>query len=293
MTAMPDLTELIAAQHGVFTRRQVRSLGVTAKRERRMVATRQWLPVLGPSYVQAGTPIGVTQRARAATLVGPGVAALHTAAELHGLAAVRDDLHTHVHVARGNHPKVRGLTAHSGAPIEPADVTTALGIPVTTRRRTAVDLSATLPWRPAVDLAREALFRRWITLDELAADARSRVGCHRTPQLVAILRLLGAGGRSYGELRLHQILRRAGIDGWRANVVLAGIGEVDVLFPRQRVVVEIDGYHVHSRREVFQRDRDKGNRLLQAGYRVLRFTWVDLTDRPQLVVTQIRQLLAA
>ncbi len=293
MTALPDLAELLATQHGVFTRPQLRALGVTAKRERRMVATRQWLPVLGPSYVQGGTPIGVPQRAQAATLVGPGVAGLHTAAELHGLADVRDDLHAHVHVARGNHPKVRGLTAHSSAPLEPADVTTALGIPVTTRRRTAVDLAASLPWRAAVDVAREALHRRWITVDELAADASGRAGCHGTPQLMAIVRLLDAGGRSFGELRLHQLLRGAGISGWRANVVLAGIGEVDVLFPRQRVVVEIDGYHVHSQREVFQRDRDKSNRLLQAGYRVLRFTWADLADRPQLVVAQIRQLTAA
>jgi len=69
------------------------------------------------------------------------------------------------------------------------------------------------------------------------------------------------------------------------------IGEVDLLFEAALVVVEIDGHRVHGRREAIQRDRTKQDRLTAAGYTVLRFTWVDLTRRPDAVVSRIRSTL--
>ncbi|MFZ0323118.1 MAG: DUF559 domain-containing protein [Actinomycetes bacterium] len=90
-------------------------------------------------------------------------------------------------------------------------------------------------------------------------------------------------------------MRTAGVTGWRANVVLRDargvIGVVDLLFEAARLVVEIDGYAVHGRREAFQRDRTKQNRLIAAGYTVLRFTWDDVQNRPHAIVSQIRAAL--
>ncbi|MGV8967955.1 MAG: DUF559 domain-containing protein, partial [Cellulomonas sp.] len=41
----------------------------------------------------------------------------------------------------------------------------------------------------------------------------------------------------------------------------------------------------------FQSDRTRQNRLVNAGFTVLRFTWQDLTDRPAEVLRQIRAAL--
>ena len=43
---------------------------------------------------------------------------------------------------------------------------------------------------------------------------------------------------------------------------------------------EIDGRAFHSDADRFQRDRTRQNRLVGAGWTVLRFTWNDLRDRP-------------
>jgi very-short-patch-repair endonuclease len=41
----------------------------------------------------------------------------------------------------------------------------------------------------------------------------------------------------------------------------------------------------------FRTDRFKGNALVGAGWTLLRFTWHDLTNRPEYVIAQIRAAL--
>jgi hypothetical protein len=69
------------------------------------------------------------------------------------------------------------------------------------------------------------------------------------------------------------------------------IGYGDIVFARARLVIEIDGWAFHSDQERFQRDRSRQNRLVAAGWTVLRFTWSDLKDRPEAFVAAIRTAL--
>ena len=41
----------------------------------------------------------------------------------------------------------------------------------------------------------------------------------------------------------------------------------------------------------FRADRSKGNALVRAGWKLLRFTWHDLINRPEYVVAEIRAAL--
>jgi very-short-patch-repair endonuclease len=100
---------------------------------------------------------------------------------------------------------------------------------------------------------------------------------------------------SPAELLLHQLLRDAGVVGWVANPALRIEGAVirpDVLLAAARLVLEVDGWAFHGGREEFQRDRDRQNALTSAGYRVLRFTWQDLSERPNEVLKRIRRTLS-
>jgi very-short-patch-repair endonuclease len=54
-------------------------------------------------------------------------------------------------------------------------------------------------------------------------------------------------------------------------------------------VIEIDGRRAHGELHHFERDRHRQNRLVLAGYVVLRYTWHQLVTDPAGVAAQIRQ----
>ena len=93
----------------------------------------------------------------------------------------------------------------------------------------------------------------------------------------------------------HRLLRRHHITGWTTNswVKTANGGyPVDVLFRRERVIVEFDGYEFHSDRDAFEHDRTRRNELELAGYTVLNFTWAQVQERPEWVIGCILRALA-
>jgi very-short-patch-repair endonuclease len=67
---------------------------------------------------------------------------------------------------------------------------------------------------------------------------------------------------------------------------------VDFLWPEQRLIVETDGFGAHGTRRAFERDRQRDARLQAAGYRVLRFTWRQLLDEPEVVAARLAAALA-
>ena len=62
---------------------------------------------------------------------------------------------------------------------------------------------------------------------------------------------------------------------------------VDFLWVESNLVVEVDGQASHGTSRAFQADRDRDGRLAVSGYRVLRFTWWDVTRRPAVVVGKV------
>ncbi|MFT3859969.1 endonuclease domain-containing protein [Micropruina sp.] len=100
---------------------------------------------------------------------------------------------------------------------------------------------------------------------------------------------------SGGERTLQELLRRNRITGWVANAELVVGGQTcfpDILFEAARLVLEFDGYGVHSKPEVFESDRRRQNLLVIGGYHVLRYTWKQLTEQPDALIAQVRTMLA-
>ena len=71
------------------------------------------------------------------------------------------------------------------------------------------------------------------------------------------------------------------------------VARVDFCFLAARLVVEADGYAFHSDRIAFRRDRDRLNDLERLGWRVLRFTWEDVVQRPDHVLRLVNECLRA
>jgi very-short-patch-repair endonuclease len=67
----------------------------------------------------------------------------------------------------------------------------------------------------------------------------------------------------------------------------------DVLWAKERLVVELDGYAFHRSRTAFERDRARDARLQLAGYRVIRITHRRLLSEPEAVIEEILGMLAA
>jgi len=284
---------LAAGQGGLFTRAQARTCGLSNYQIRRRLAAGDWFVVLGPVLARGGRVVTPALRDRAALLaVEPAILCGPSAARLHGIA-VRDK-RTWLTVAPHHRVRLPGVKVVREL-LPRGDVVMIDGVPLTARGRTVFDCLRWLPEREASELLDTALQRRWIDLDWLTARVHRFAGRHGVTRMVALVRQAGSGVRSAAERMLVTELRRAKVTGWQANMEiyddrgdLIGIG--DIVFPGLRLVIEVDGRAWHSTGEVFQRDRRRQNRLVAAGWTVLRFTWQDLTERPDEVVATVREM---
>jgi len=141
-------------------------------------------------------------------------------------------------------------------------------------------------------LIEQYLRERRLTVESLAAALPALAGTPRQEVRRRIVRNSMDNPWSGGERQLQALLRSRRVTGWIANgeLVIAGSSYYpDLLWPDQRVIIEFDGYEVHSRRDVFETDRRRQNALVLAGYLVLRVTWKQLNERPDEVVRLIRE----
>lgn len=291
--------EVASRQAGVFTRGQARSAGWSAYQVRHRIGDGTWTALPGRGLVASGTPLEPLTLAWATYLSAPdGVVSHATAAGVHGFPVPTAAVDGRVgHVITLDRNEVRGVARHL-LRLSPGETCRVDGLPVTSRRRTAIDCLAGADRDGALHLWAWLASRRVLTRSQLAEDVRARLGCAGTPQLLRILALTGTGAASVAELGLHRLLRSAGLTGWAANVTVRArsgrvIAVVDVLFARQRLVIEVDGYAAHAGRSAFVQDRRRQNALVNAGYRVLRVTWSDLRDRPHEVIAEIEVALSA
>ena len=169
------------------------------------------------------------------------------------------------------------------------------GIPVTTPARTLLDLATVLPRRQLERAVDEAERLRLCGPDDLSAI----VGAHRgRPGAGALGRLLNehaigtTATRNSFEEAFLALCRKHHLPQPDVNVPLLDY-VVDFLWRNARLIVEVDGRATHGTRRAFQGDRDRDGRLAVAGYRVLRFTWWDITRRPAVVADRVRRLLRA
>jgi very-short-patch-repair endonuclease len=141
-------------------------------------------------------------------------------------------------------------------------------IPVTTPARTLRDLRAVLPreeWEAAADRARA----RGLPVTDLVDEAPTRSALER---------------------RFLQLCRRHRIPAPRVNVRV-GSFVVDFLWEESQLIVEVDGYEFHGGRISFEADRARDAELTLHGFRVLRFTYGQVTGEPERIASTVRQLL--
>jgi hypothetical protein len=234
-------------------------------------------------------------RMAAVLACGPGAVFSHRAgAALWGLrASARPRID--VTVGRGGRGGP-GIDVHRVRALHPDDRTVHDGIPVTTVARTLLDLAEVLRANEVERAFDEAERLRLLDMRALAAvceRATGRHGLRVLRPLLADARPSVAETRSPLERVFLSFCRDHGLPLPAVNVLAAGF-TVDALWPKQRLVVELDSYEFHGRsRGAFERDRARDAALQLAGYRVVRITWRRLTREPEAVAATIRALLDA
>jgi very-short-patch-repair endonuclease len=128
-------------------------------------------------------------------------------------------------------------------------------------------------------------------LEHLCEDLPGRRGMAAIRRLIATARE-PAMVRSPLEERFAELCRKHQLPPPLLNVSVLGF-QVDALWPRQRLIVELDGFAFHRHRAVFERDRARDTALQVAGYRVVRVTHRRLEEAGEAVAEQLRRLLGA
>jgi very-short-patch-repair endonuclease len=246
----------------VFTAAQARAEGWTARTVRRRIAGHRWVYVAGRALAEPSPYWTPFQLAVAARLtIGNVVISHRTAAALHGFPAegtTGEALEECDVIVANRRPRGLRIRTHH-LRLESADIQSGpCGLRLTRPARTALDCLASLDLGPALDLWAWLATRRILDHEGLRQAIDQRLNWHGTGQLRRIADLVAV---------------------------------VDVFFEQARLIVEVDGWEAHRSHDRFVRDRQRHNRLIVAGYRVLRFTWEDLTRRPHQVISEIRQAL--
>ena len=289
------IAQIAGRQDNLITWEQLVRIGVGRRAVARRVESGRWQRIHKAVYLIGPAPPTLSAKARAAVLTCGDDAALshRTAAMVWRLVTVPPEPELHVTIP-GRNPGVKpGIHIHRVVELPPDEVTTKHGIPLTTPARTICDLAAIEPLRDLETALAEARIHR------LATDAQIKAVIQRAPTRpgAPIIRTLLAAEddsgytRSRAERLLRDLIAKSNLERPLFNEPLLGY-VVDALWPKQRLIVEVDGYTYHHHRTAFERDRARDQRLIAAGYRVIRVTWLQLRDRPIAVITTIAQALA-
>ena len=169
---------------------------------------------------------------------------------------------------------------------------TVRGLRTTTLPRTLRDLYVKWPAVEAlvaIDMAIHSGLTDAATLSRQAEAAKGRAGARR----MRALALMAAPAESPMETRLRWLLIQAGLPRPEVQTDLRDgdgrfIGRADLYYPAARLVLEYDG---GNHRDRLVEDNRRQNLLINAGFRLLRFTAGDIHNRPEVVEAQVRGAL--
>ncbi len=293
------LAELAGRQHGRVALWQMQELGLKRSAVTRRVDSGRLQRVHRGVYA-VGHHVQTPESAYMSAVLacGPGAVLSHRSAADHWGLRVSSRARVEVSAPARRGRYLPGIDAHCSRMLCPAEVTMVRDIPCTTVARTLLDLAEVVD-RRALERAIEGAERLRVFDGCQLHDVLERaVGRRGASVLKAILATYEEPPFTQRELerRFFELCERADIDRPRTQVqVELADGDTvfaDFLWPDAKLIVETDGRETHGTRRAFERDRRRDRRLMMLGYRVARFTWLDVEQRPGEVARTISALLS-
>jgi len=294
----PDraIAQISVRQGGVVRRDQARSSGLTDDQIDTRVKDGRWTRVgkFGYRTIEMTDPM---DRVRAAIAALPSAVVSHeSAANLLRVPRIPKGAATVLVHSRTTHD-FPGVDVHRCHDLADAHLTEVGGLPTTTIARTVVDLAAVLSRGHLAVVTDEVLAAKMATVQELQSvlDDVARRGKPGVSKLRAVLETRGPGPES--GTAFERLGARVLLDGglpmpefefskpWDVEQ------RFDLAYPLHRLAVEWDSRRWHTQVGAFARDRERDRKAVLHGWRVLRFAWEDLTERPDHVVETVRHAL--
>jgi hypothetical protein len=291
-----DAVARAASQGGVLRREQALDCGLTSHQIDQRLRDGRWLALGKHGYrlIDLAEPFDLV-RAAIATL--PNAVVSHqAAAALHHMAKVPSDVPS-VTVDAGTTHDFPGVVVHRNRDLVEIHVVELRGLPITTIARTVVDLAAVLTPRHLAGVVDEAVAAGQTSIGALSEtlEGLARRGKPGVRALRSVLayRSSGPPRGSFLERLGAKVLAEGGMPEPHFEFAISWDPErrFDAAYPDRRLAIEWDSQRWHLQVDRFQRDRERDRKALLHGWRVLRFTWEDLTDRPHDVVETVRRAL--
>jgi hypothetical protein len=195
-------------------------------------------------------------------------------------------------------PKGGGSSRFAGVSVRQAllpagDLDLRRGLPTTSALRTVFDLGSRPPPLEAVVAVDMALHARLVNLSDARNLAAEHEGSRGIRQFRRVVEVAEPGAESPMESRLRMLLILGGLPRPEVQVSLHDdhgrfLGRADLYYPAHRLILEYDG---GTHRTSLIQDNRRQNRLFNAGFRMLRFTFADVNGSPDAVVNQVRAAL--
>jgi very-short-patch-repair endonuclease len=285
---------LAQAQHGVLSRAQLEASGLTRARIESLRRRGELVPDArrGVWRIAAAPPTRLME-CWSAVLATGGVLSHGSAARLWGIslpASPANGVSISIPHGRRLHP-LPEVRIHRIALVR-SSVAVRFGLPVTSRATTVMDCLRLMRPKEGALLLDRALQQSWLALPDIDRELAGprRVGNPRLRDL----REQCALGDAESERVLHRLLRRHRITGWEPNAEIDlgfAVLRFDVVFPRLRLIIEVDGWASHGEVDRFQSDRTRQNAVQERGWDIRRFTWHHIVNQPDYVVATIRAAL--
>jgi Protein of unknown function (DUF559) len=283
------------AQHGVVARRQLLAAGFSADEVRGRLRCGRLHRLHGGVYAVGHRVLSAEGRLMAAVLAaGPqGVLSHRSAAQLWGLLP---PWHGAVEVTRARKSRQRPRIRVHFFPLPSDEVDAVDAIPVTSAFRTIFDLAAVARPREVERAFHEAEVRRLtdrVSLPLLLERYPGRRGVGVIRAILVAQEPQGITQNDFEE-RFLGFLDANGFPRPLLNRTLPLRGRLlkpDCMWPRERLVVELDGREVHGTDRSFEGDRRRDRQLLAEGWRSIRVTWRHLRDEPDEVAADLRLAL--
>jgi very-short-patch-repair endonuclease len=265
------IARIAARQHGVVAAAQLVRAGVDKDRIHRRLRAGQLHRLHRGVYAVGHASLSFEGRCVAASLaLGDEAVVSHRSAAAIWRMLPPGDGDVEITVPGRSGRKERdGLLLHRSPTLTAHLTTRRRGVPVTKPSRTLRDLRRAVP---------ESVYRKAV---RRALD----------------LRLIRSAGipeadltRSELERLFLRLCRRYRLPQPEVNARV-GRSEVDFFWRPQGLVVEVDGFRYHGNRASFEADRRRDAHLQSLGFRVLRFTYRQLTTEQSTVIAALRPLL--
>lgn len=281
-------------QKGLVTRDQLLAIGIPEGTIDEWISASRLHPIFPRVYLVGHRLPGKWTLELAAVLAcTPDSFLSHrSAAELWGLLEPVQGYLPQVMIVGRKSKGPTGIRVHCATELHADERSEVDDIPITSAARTLIDLA---PQVDSVTFARayeEGLIKSLFSRDEMVAMLQRHAGRRGIRKVRALVDRDAPPSVTYEEahLQLLELIRSSELPHPETEAPI-GRYRVDLLWARERLVVEMDGAAFHSTPERIERDKRRDAELAALGYLVIRVTWRQLRDEPENVLTRIAMTL--